>query len=91
MVCHILNCIVGNGDAHAKNFPVVCKNAVYRLSPAYDIVSTAIYPEVRRRMVMKVDGEYGFKWIGANGADLSWVGTLPALLYGESMILAEIA
>ena len=59
----IFNFIVGNGDAHAKNFSVVCKNAVYRLSPAYDIMSTAIYPEVGRRMAMKVDGEYAFKWI----------------------------
>ena len=26
-------------------------------------LSTAIYPEVGRRMAMKVDGEYAFKWI----------------------------
>lgn len=44
-------------------FPLFAKNAVYRLSPAYDIMSTAIYPEVGRRMAMKVDGEYAFKWI----------------------------
>ena len=59
----VFNFIVGNGDAHAKNFSVVYRNAVPRLSPAYDIMSTAIYPEVGRRMAMKVDGEYAFKWV----------------------------
>ena len=59
----VFNFIVGNGDAHAKNFSVIYRNAVPRLSPAYDIMSTAIYPEVGRRMAMKVDGEYTFKWI----------------------------
>ena len=57
------NFIVGNGDAHAKNFSVIYRNAVPRLSPAYDVMSTAIYPEVGRRMAMKIDGEYVFKWI----------------------------
>ena len=59
----IFNFIVGNGDAHAKNFSVVYRNAAPGLSPAYDIMSSAIYPEVGRRMAMKVDGEYAFKWI----------------------------
>ena len=57
------NFIVGNGDAHAKNFSVIYRNSVPRLSPAYDVMSTAIYPEVGRRMAMKIDGEYSFKWI----------------------------
>lgn len=59
----LFNFIVGNGDAHAKNFSVLYRNGVPRLSPAYDIMSTAIYPEVGKRMAMKIDGEYAFKWI----------------------------
>jgi len=59
----VFNFIVGNGDAHAKNFSVIYRNAVPRLSPAYDVMSTAIYPEVGRRMAMKVDGEYAFRWM----------------------------
>lgn len=59
----IFNFIVGNGDAHAKNFSVVYRGGVAGLSPVYDIMSTAIYPEVGRRMAMKIDGEYAFKWI----------------------------
>ena len=59
----VFNFVVGNGDAHAKNFSVLYRNAIPRLSPAYDIMSTAIYPEVGKRMAMKLDGEYAFKWI----------------------------
>ena len=29
----------------------------------YDVMSTTIYPEVSKRMAMKIDGEYAFKWI----------------------------
>ena len=29
----------------------------------YDVMSTAVYPEVSQRMAMKIDGEYAFKWI----------------------------
>ena len=59
----LFNFIVGNGDAHAKNFSVLYRDGVPRLSPAYDVMSTAIYPEVGKRMAMKVHGEYAFKWI----------------------------
>ena len=59
----LFNFIVGNGDAHAKNFSVLYRDGVPRLSPAYDIMSTALYPEVGKRMAMKIDGEYAFKWI----------------------------
>ena len=33
------------------------------LSPFYDVMSTVIYPEVGRRMAMKLGGEYNFKWV----------------------------
>lgn len=41
-----LSCIVGNGDAHLKNFGVLYNdpvNADTRLAPAYDIVNTTAY------------------------------------------------
>lgn len=59
----IFNFLVGNGDAHGKNFSVLYRGRTARLAPAYDLMSTAIYPEVGKRMAMKIDGEYGFKWI----------------------------
>ena len=59
----IFNFLVGNGDAHGKNFSVLYKGGVATLAPMYDVMSTAVYPEVGRRMAMKIDDEYAFKWI----------------------------
>ncbi|HWK94158.1 MAG TPA: type II toxin-antitoxin system HipA family toxin [Pseudolabrys sp.] len=41
----VLNCIVGNGDAHLKNFAVTYDDAVspLRFAPAYDVVTTRAY------------------------------------------------
>ena len=55
--------LVGNGDAHGKNYSVLYHGRKAELSPMYDVMSTAIYPEVSGRMAMKIDGEYSFKWI----------------------------
>ena len=33
------------------------------LAPMYDVMSTSIYPEVGKKMAMKINGEYAFKWI----------------------------
>lgn len=57
------NFLIGNGDAHGKNFSVLYRNDRCELAPMYDLMSTTIYPEVGKRMAMKVDGEYAFKWM----------------------------
>ena len=59
----IFNFLAGNGDAHGKNFSVLYKDGVATLAPMYDVMSTTVYPEVGRRMAMKIDDEYAFKWI----------------------------
>ena len=59
----VFNFLVGNGDAHGKNFSVIYNGRTCSLAPMYDVMSTAIYPEVGKRMAMKVDGEYAFTWM----------------------------
>ncbi|MCR5415158.1 MAG: type II toxin-antitoxin system HipA family toxin [Kiritimatiellae bacterium] len=59
----IFNFLAGNGDAHGKNFSVLYRDGVASLSPMYDVMSTAAYPDVGKRMAMKIDDEYSFKWI----------------------------
>jgi serine/threonine-protein kinase HipA len=59
----IFNYLVGNNDAHGKNFSLLyhgagTENLQIRLSPLYDIVSTVDYPELSRDMAMKIGGEY---------------------------------
>jgi serine/threonine-protein kinase HipA len=49
-----VNCIVGNGDAHAKNLSLVHEpSGALRLSPLYDLMSTLHYGD--ERLAMYVD------------------------------------
>ena len=51
------NAIVGNCDAHGKNYAVLhLERDAVRLAPAYDVVSTAVYPEVSTRLAMAIGG-----------------------------------
>jgi serine/threonine-protein kinase HipA len=59
----IFNYLVGNNDAHGKNFSLLyygvgTVNLETRLAPLYDVVSTIYYPELSKDMAMKIGGEY---------------------------------
>jgi len=59
----IFNFLVGNNDAHGKNFSLLYRyvgtaSLDTRLAPLYDVVSTYYYPELTRDMAMKIGGEY---------------------------------
>jgi serine/threonine-protein kinase HipA len=53
-----LNFLIGNHDAHGKNFSLLYDDGATRLAPLYDLVSTAIYPGLSRKMAMRLGGEY---------------------------------
>lgn len=54
----IFNFVIGNHDAHAKNFSLLTQpDGTTRLSPLYDLVSTLYYPELTQNMAMKLGGE----------------------------------
>lgn len=51
-----LNMVVGNGDAHAKNLSLLHQESgAVSLAPAYDIVSTAFYPQADVRPGMYIN------------------------------------
>jgi serine/threonine-protein kinase HipA len=59
----IYNYLIGNNDAHGKNFSLHCHdvgsaNMRVSLAPLYDLVSTIYYPELSRNMAMNIGGEY---------------------------------
>lgn len=54
----ILNFLMGNHDAHGKNFSLFYDDQQTKLSPLYDMVCTVYYPELSSRMAMKIGGEY---------------------------------
>ena len=59
----VFNFLIGNGDAHGKNFSVVYRNGMPRLSPQYDLICTTVYPQIGKKMAMKFDGKFEFRWI----------------------------
>lgn len=52
----LFNLIIGNADAHAKNFSLLYAPDGLRLAPLYDLICTAIYPEVHAKMAMRMGG-----------------------------------
>ena len=65
----IFNVIVGNADAHGKNFSLLLGASV-TLAPFYDLLSTTAYPELSPRFAMKVGGAATLEEIGPS----TWVG-----------------
>ena len=53
----VFNLLIGNCDAHAKNFSLLREGDSVRLAPLYDLVSTRAYPALSREMAMKIGGE----------------------------------
>jgi serine/threonine-protein kinase HipA len=53
----IFNFLIGNHDAHGKNFSLLYGDET-RLAPLYDVLSTAYYPDLAKKMAMKIGGEY---------------------------------
>ena len=55
----IFNFLVGNNDAHGKNFSILHHdNGLMEFAPAYDILSSGVYPELSKKMAMKIGGYY---------------------------------
>jgi serine/threonine-protein kinase HipA len=49
--------LVGNCDAHLKNFSLLETDAGLRLSPAYDIVNTALYDGFDQSIALSINGK----------------------------------
>ncbi|MGE4385073.1 MAG: type II toxin-antitoxin system HipA family toxin [Endomicrobiaceae bacterium] len=59
----IFNFLIGNNDAHAKNFSLLYFNTKPVLAPAYDLLSTQIYPNLTKKTAMKIGSSYERKFI----------------------------
>ena len=62
----VFNFLIGNADAHAKNYSVVYRGRRPLLAPLYDTVSTAVYPDLSRDYAMGIGGETLMGRIGRN-------------------------
>ena len=56
----IFNFLIGNGDAHAKNFSVLYRGKGVQLAPVYDLLCTEIYDSLAHETAMSIGGETSF-------------------------------
>jgi serine/threonine-protein kinase HipA len=54
----VLNFVLGNSDAHGKNFAILFAELGRQLAPLYDVVSTAVYDEVEDAMAMAIGSNF---------------------------------
>jgi serine/threonine-protein kinase HipA len=59
----IFNYLIGNADAHGKNISLLLTRDGPHLAPFYDLMCTAIYPELTDRLAMKIGGEDRPDWL----------------------------
>ncbi len=61
----IFNALIGNHDAHGKNFSLLYGGRAPVLAPFYDLLATAIYPQLTPKMAMKLGSKYKFSELEA--------------------------
>lgn len=61
----VFNVLIGNNDAHGKNFSLLLEKSAIRLAPLYDLVSTQAYPDLASDMAMKLGGERDLRRLAA--------------------------
>jgi len=52
----IFHYLVGNADAHGKNYALLYASDIPDLAPIYDVVCTAVYPRLSKRLAMEIGG-----------------------------------
>lgn len=59
----VFNCLVGNCDAHAKNLSLLFAGGSVRLAPFYDLLSTRAYPQLSKKLAMRLGGQVRPEWL----------------------------
>ena len=61
----VFNALIGNHDAHGKNFSLLYAPTGAVLTPLYDALCTAVYPTLTDKMAMKIGSKYKFSEVMA--------------------------
>ncbi|WP_445346763.1 type II toxin-antitoxin system HipA family toxin [Acinetobacter bohemicus] len=61
----VFNCLIGNGDAHLKNFALQYSADMKNIfvSPPFDIAHTLIYESIDNKMALKLSGSKAFPYL----------------------------
>ena len=52
----IVQALIGNADAHGKNYSLLYRGAAVEIAPLYDLLSTVAYPELDPGFAMRIGG-----------------------------------
>jgi serine/threonine-protein kinase HipA len=52
----IFQYLVGNADAHGKNYALLYRSKTPTLAPLYDVLCTAVYPRLTKKLAMAIGG-----------------------------------
>jgi serine/threonine-protein kinase HipA len=92
------NYLIGNEDAHAKNLALLHGPQGLVLSPHYDLVSTAVYPDLVRRLAMKLGRSWDIRNVQrsdwerlAGGAGVPWSQARHALQALAAAVAASLS
>ena len=83
----IFNLIVGNADAHGKNFSILYEEGRPRLAPLYDLLATVAYPELSPRLAMKIGRRSTLAEMDARG----WEAFAKDTVLGLSLVRRRVA
>ena len=56
--------LIGNADAHGKNYAILYNGPRVEVAPQYDLMSTVAYPELGDRPAMRIGGADSFRDVG---------------------------
>lgn len=56
----VFHFLIGNADAHGKNFALLLAPGDVRLAPVHDAICTLVYPALSSRMAMKIGSQREF-------------------------------
>ena len=62
----LFNFIIGNCDAHGKNYSLILQDNFVKLAPIYDTVCTLIYPNLTQKLSMKIGKHVEIKKINCD-------------------------
>ncbi len=48
------NILIGNADAHSKNYSILYADGARRLAPLYDLVCNLVWPDLSKRLAMNI-------------------------------------
>jgi len=91
----VLSFLIANNDAHGKNYSLLYlpDSPKATLAPAYDLLSTVVYPGRSRKMAMSIGGEYRPDYVQPRHLNqlLEQAGLGPAAARRRIRALAEAA